>query len=144
MQAEAILNEAKTKARNTIEESDTRAKEILAEMEDRLKTLVESYKSMEASRDDMLTNIRHLATDALERVERARASIKEFDPDKHLASAKREAKRVAFPNSVDFERKVKPEPVQNREKEKEIIFEQRTIVVEAPKKVQKSFFDEIG
>ena len=144
MQAEAILNEAKTKARNTIEESDTRAKEILAEMEDRLKSLVDNYKMMEASRDDLLTNIKHLSTDALERVERARASIKEFDPDKHLASAKREAKRVAFPNAVE-EKKAKAEPVQIREKEKEIIFEQRTIIVEPqPKKVHKSFFDEIG
>lgn len=145
MQAEAILNEAKTKARNTIEESDTRAKEILAEMEDRLKALVENYKTMEASRDDLLTNIKHLATDALERVERSRANIKEFDPDKHLASAKREAKRAVFPNSIEPEKKAKPEPVQIREKEKEIIFEQRTIIVEPqPKKVHKSFFDEIG
>ena len=146
MQAEAILNEAKTKARNAIEESDTRAKEILAEMEDRLKTLVANYKSMEASRDDLLANIKHLASDALERVEKARASSKEFDPDKHLALAKREAKRIAFPNAVDVEKKVvKAEPVQVREKEKEIIFEQRTIIVEPqPKKVQKSFFDEIG
>ena len=114
-------------------------------MEDRLKVLVENYKTMEVSRDDLLTNIRHLATDALDRVERARASIKDFDPDKHIASAKREAKRIAFPNSVDFEKKAKPEPVQVREKEKEVVFEQRTIVVEPqPKKVHKSFFDEIG
>ena len=145
LQAEGLLNEAKTKARNVIEESDSRAKEILGEMEDRLKLLVENYKNMEVSRDELLTNIKHLASDALDRVERARASIKDFDPDKHLASAKREAKRVAFPNSVDFEKKVKSEPVPVREKEKEIIFEQRSIVVEhQPKKVHKSFFDEIG
>lgn len=143
MQAEAMLNEAKTKARNAIEESDTRAKEILAEMEDRLKALVENYKTMEALRDDLLTNFKHLATDALERVERTRSGSKEFDPDKHLAMAKREAKRAAFPNTVDFEKTVRPEPVQVREKE--IILEQRTITVEVqPKKVQKSFFDEIG
>ena len=145
MQAEAIMNEAKTKARNTIEESDTLAKEILAEMEDRLKALVENYRMMIATRDDLLTNIRHLATDALERVDKARATTKDFDPDKHLASAKREVKRAAFPNSVDMEKKAKAEPVLIREKEKEIIFEQRTITVEPPpKKVQKSFFDEIG
>lgn len=143
MQAEAMLNEAKTKARDTIEESDSRAKEILAEMEDRLKILVENYKMMETSRDDLLTSFKHLATDALERVERSRFIAKEFDPDKHLAMAKREAKRVAFPNSVDFEKTVRPEPIPMREKE--IILEQRTITVEAqPKKVQKSFFDEIG
>jgi cell division initiation protein len=145
MQAEAIMNEAKTKARNTIEESDTRAKEILAEMEDRLKALVENYRTMIATRDDLLTNIKHLSTDALERVEKARASTKDFDPDKHLAAAKREAKRAAFPNSVDTEKKAKAESAPIREKEKEIIFEQRTLIVEPqPKKVQKSFFDEIG
>ena len=61
MHAEAILNEAKTKARNTIEESDSRAKEILAEMEDRLKSLVENFKAMEVLRDNLLTNIKHIA-----------------------------------------------------------------------------------
>ncbi len=143
MQAEAILNEAKRKAKDAIEESDTRARELLAEMEDKLKLLVENYKSMEASRDDLLANFKHLATDALERVERSRFLSKDFDPDKHLAMAKREAKRVAFPNAPDIEKPIRTEPVQIREKE--IILEQRTISVEIqPKKVQKSFFDEIG
>lgn len=145
MQAEAILNEAKRKAKDTIEESDTRAKELLAEMEDKLKLLVENYKTMEASRDDLLASFKHLATDALERVERSRFIAKDFDPDKHLAMAKREAKRVAFPNAAEVERTFKPEPVQVKEKEKEIILEERTITVEVqPKKVHKSFFDEIG
>jgi cell division initiation protein len=143
MQAEAMMNEAKTKARNAVEESDRRAKEILAEMEDRLKALVESYKAMEASRDDLLANFKHLASDALERVERARSTSKEFDPDRHLAMAKQEAKRVAFPNAINYERVTKPEPVVKREKE--IVLEERTLTVESqPKKVQKSFFDEIG
>jgi len=152
MRADGMLNEAKVKARNTIEDSDMRAKEILAEMEDRLKMLVENYKQMEATRDDLLTNIRHIASDALDRVERSRATIKEFDPDKHLSMAKREAKRVAFPNQVEVERpsraemraELRPEPVVI---EKEVVLEQQTttIRVEAPaKKVQRSFFDEIG
>ncbi len=145
MQAEAIMNEAKTKARNTIEESDMRAKEILAEMEDRLKMLAENYKMLEASREDLLANFKHLATDALERVERSRYVAKEFDPDKHMAMAKREAKRVAFPNTADFEMTTRPDPVPVTIREKEIILEQRTITVEPqPKKVQRSFFDEIG
>jgi hypothetical protein len=58
--------------------------------------------------------------------------------------AKKEAKRIAFPNNVDYERKTRvetPPPV----REKEIILEQRTLTVEPqPKKVHKSFFDEIG
>lgn len=148
MQAEAILNEAKTKARNAIEESDSRSREILAEMEDRLKFLVENYKAVEALRNDLLNNFKHIAGDALERVDRYRSMAKEFDPDKHLAMAKREAKRVAFPNAVnllEFEKAVRPEPAPAVVREREIILEERTLKVETQaRKVQKSFFDEIG
>jgi len=148
MRAEAILNEAKTKAKDTIEESDMRAKQILAEMEDRLKSLVEEYKRLESLREDMFTAIKRTANDALERAERARNQAREFDVDQHLNMAKREAKRIAFPN-MDFDRivarnepprdepltipfrtepvVVKPEPVVVNEsvvvKEKEIVIE---------------------
>ena len=148
MQAEAILNEAKTKARNAIEESDSRSKEILAEMEDRLKSLVENYKAMEVLRDDLLTNFKHIAADALDRVERYRIMANEFDPDKHMAMAKREAKRVVFPNNtnmLEFEKTVRVEPSPAPVREREIVLEERTLMVETQsRKVQKSFFDEIG
>jgi len=142
MQAEGLLHEAKTKARDVIEESDTRAKEIVAEMEERLKLLVENYKMMEASREDMLANFKHLASEALDRVERAKGLTRDFDPDKHLAMVKREARRVAFPNNVDAPKTLRPDA---GKREKEVILEERTITTEPqPKKVQKSFFDEIG
>jgi cell division initiation protein len=149
MQAEALLHEAKTKARNAVEESEMRVKEIVAEMEDKLKALVDQYKSLEGSRDDLLASIKHLASDALDRVERARAVAKEFDPDKHLSKAKIESRKMIFPNAVEFDRVAKPEPAVHRERE--IILEERTITVESTsniespaKKVQRSFFDEIG
>ena len=90
LKAEGMINEAKSKARDTIEESDTRAREILEEMEDRLKILVESYKKMQTLRDDLLADLKHLGSDVLDRVERSRALAKDFDPDKHLAMAKKE------------------------------------------------------
>lgn len=142
IQAELILQEAKSKARDAIEESDMRAREILAEMEDRLAVMVDSYKSLEAARIDMLAHFKHLATEAIERVERARALGKDFDPDKHLALARREAKRVVFSSAGDMQLK-NTEPPQKREKE--VVLEEHTLSVEQPpKKVQKSFFDEIG
>jgi cell division initiation protein len=72
---------------------------------------------------------------------------KDFDPDKHLAMAKKEAKRVAFPNSVETERRPQeesaiPEPA---DENKEPAPEPQPVMMEAaPKKVKKSFFDEIG
>jgi cell division initiation protein len=157
LRSEAILSEAKTKAKDTIEESDMRAKQILAEMEDRLKSLVEEYKRLEALREDMFTAIKRTASDALERAERARNQAREFDVDQHLNMAKREAKRIAFPN-MEFERavpkaeasreealtipfktepaSVRPEPVVIKPeptivvKEKEIVIEQHVHVAE--------------
>jgi cell division initiation protein len=145
LKADALLNEAKTKARNTIEESEIRAKEIVAEMEDRLKALAEQYKKLETSREDLLTDLKRLATDTLDRLERAKAQNKEFDADQHLAMAKREARKIAFPNLNPVEKIFQSEP---KVVEKEIILEHQTIFLEtstAPaKKMQKSFFDEIG
>jgi len=142
IQADGLLQEAKSKARDTIEESDSRAKEILAEMEDRLKLLVENYKMVEASREDLLANFKHIASDALDRVERSRNLTRDFDPDKHLAMVKREARRVAFPNSVDSSKVLRNEPAPKREKE--VVLEDRPVANEQPPKKVQSFFDEIG
>lgn len=160
--AEAILNESKTKARNIIEESDMRAKEILADMEDRFKLLVDNYKKLESTRDDLISELKRLASDTLDRVERARSIAMEFDADQHLNQVRREAKKAIFPN-LDYKpaalatMRVSNEPVVvqqpmiekevtfEKEVVKEVVIEKQTVVVEAqPRKVQKSFFDEIG
>jgi cell division initiation protein len=141
LKAEGMMNEAKSKAKDTIEESDARARQIVDEMEDRLRILVESYKKLETTREDLLADLKRLANETMDKVERAKNMAKDFNPDQHMAMAKREAKKLAFPN-IDFDRKLKPEPVI----EKEIILQHLTVPVEAPqlRKVQKSFFDEIG
>jgi cell division initiation protein len=145
LKAEGMINEAKMKARDTIEESDTRARQILEEMEDRLKILVESYKKMQTLREDLLADLKHLGSDVLDRVERSRALAKDFDPDKHLAMAKKEAKRVAFPNNVDYVKSESPAPqVTVVEKDPSPEPPQPVMAEEQPKKPKKSFFDEIG
>lgn len=158
LKADAILNEAKSKAKDVIEESDIRAKDIVAQMEDRLKMLIENFRKLESAREDLLGDLKRLANDMLDRVERSRMMAKEFDADQHMAMARREAKRIAFPN-IDFEKPARMEPVrENKPKEepKPVHLEVVQPAVEAeepqpvfteingPKKVQKSFFDEIG
>lgn len=145
--AEAIINEAKTKAKDLIEESDMRSKEILADMEERLKVLVDNYKKLETTRDDLISELKRLATDALDRVERARNNALDFDADQHLNQVRRETKKAIFPNAEFKSAPVNKEQIVLQEQETEI---QQTVVVpdsyrEAPlRKVQKSFFDEIG
>lgn len=99
LKSDAILNEAKTKAKDTIDESDMRAREIVAEMEDRLKLLVDNYKKLKSIREDLVDDLKRLGNETLEKSERARLLDKDFDPDQHLIQAKREAKKIAFPNA---------------------------------------------
>ena len=139
LKADQMLNEAKTKARDTIEESEMRAKQIVADMEDRVKGLIEQYKKLESTRDDMLSELKRLATEVMEKVERSKQASKSFDADSHLSAVKREARKVAFPNHDD-EHPVQPE--EHTKPNEEMVEEPAPF--ESPRKTQKSFFDEIG
>src|SRR5690606_22726603 len=95
------LHEAKTKARNVIEEAEGRSKNTLIEMEDRLRALVDSYKKLEGTRDDLLQDLKHISQDTIERVERIRNAQKNFDVDQYAANAKEGIQRTISPNA-DF------------------------------------------
>lgn len=140
LKADGLINEAKAKAKDTIEESESRAKQVLEEMEDRLKTMIENYKRLESSRENLLGDLKHMASEMLERVARANSAGKDFDPDKHLNKIRRETKKAVFPN-VDYEKNNKPE---SPNVEKQAVLQDDTPDAEIPKKNTKSFFDEIG
>jgi cell division initiation protein len=144
LKAEQMLNEAKTKAKDTIEESEMRARQIVADMEDRMKGLIEQYKKLESTRDDMVSELKRLASEVLDKVERAKTSSKDFDADHHLTVVRREAKKVAFPNH-DYERSVRDEEShQKNDENSETIMEPQPSSAAPARKPQKSFFDEIG
>jgi cell division initiation protein len=137
LEAQAMLNEAKSKAEDTIEVAEVTARQMLDEMEERLKTMVHYYKNLESQRDNLLADLKRLANETMDRVERAKGGTREFDPDQHLAIAKREAKKTLYPNS-DFEtptRKSLIPPPADLEMPQPAFVEER--------KLQKSFFDDI-
>jgi len=133
LKAEALLNEAKTKARDVIEQSEATSKQMVSEMEERLNTLVQNYKSIESERANLLGDLKRLAGETLDKVERLRNATNSFDPDQHMAIAKREAKQTLNPNSYP---KARPPHEDNHEPK-----EEANEVVEV--KQQKSFFDDI-
>lgn len=151
LKAEALMNEAKSKAKDTIEESETRAREIVAEMEDRVKMLIENYKKLESSREDLVSDLKRMGTDLLERVERSKNLNRDFDPDKHLSAVRRETKKIIYPNFEDRtakpEAKAEPKSAPVKEPESQPENEMEPEAVEStnqPKKGQKSFFDEVS
>ena len=132
LKAEALLNEAKTKAKDIIEQSDATSKQMLDEMESRLKLLVQNYKSIESERANLLGDLKRLAGETMDKVERLKNATSNFDPDQHLQIAKREAKQTLNPNN-------NPRKIQQTE----ISIEEKNGVEEIEGKHQKSFFDDI-
>ena len=144
LKAEALLNEAKLKAKDAVEESEMRAKQVVEDMEERLKILVENYKRLETSREDLLSDLKRMASEMLEKVQRATQSSRDFDADKHFQKVRRDAKKVIYPNH-DFEKGAKPEMKHPMpEKQTEPVLQHDTPDAEIPKKGPKSFFDEVG
>jgi cell division initiation protein len=135
LKAEQMLNEVKSKAKDTLELAEDTAKQMLGEMEERLKAMVQQYKTIESQRGNLLSDLRRLASETIDRVDRSQGT--EFNADQHLQLAKREAKKVLNPNA-DFEPTVRKtglsEPV--------LVETTQTVLVEE-RRVQKSFFDDI-
>jgi cell division initiation protein len=149
LNADAILHEAKTKAKNTIEEAEVNSRQMLAEMEERLKTLGQHYKNLELHKENLLADLKRMASETIERVERAKTNMRDFDPDQHLAIAKRESKKSLFPNA-EIETEIKK--IEIKEVEDLKIVEPKPDVQPVPQmkpsmaevmKTQRSFFDEI-
>jgi cell division initiation protein len=137
MRADSILNEAKMKSKNTIEEAEMISKQMLEEMEEQLKMLGQHYKTLELHRDNLLSDLKRMAGETIDRVERAKTAARDFDPDQHIAWAKRESKKALFPNA-EIESEIKkslPPPPAQQEPVKQVL-------EEVPHS-QRSFFDDI-
>lgn len=154
LKADAMLNEAKVKAHNTIEEAENRAKQGLGEMEDRLKEMLDGYKKLENTRDELLMELKRISQDTIERVERIKGTQKNFDAELHIKQTKQELRKTIFPNN-ELSNLVVPPPVivqpVVQSTSKQVVEptpiakkEQPVLVEQEAKPVMKSFFDEIG
>lgn len=154
LKSDAMLSEAKTKARNIIEEAEQTTRQLVEEMEEKLKGLADQYKTMELHRDNLLADLKRFASETMDRVERQKIA-KEFDPDKFLNAAKREARALIFPNEKPNEKQVvekpmaeKPVVVEKPVAEKKVIVEEKILVeaqipLAAIPSSPRSFFDDI-
>jgi hypothetical protein len=122
-----------------MEEAEYLSKQLLAEMEERLKTLGQHYKTLELHKDNLLSDMKRLAAETIDRVERAKTAARDFDPDQHLALAKRESKKTLFPNA-EVEREIKNAMALPSQ---EVVKEVSQPVFSTEFKAQKSFFDDI-
>ncbi|HMJ70058.1 MAG TPA: DivIVA domain-containing protein [Cyclobacteriaceae bacterium] len=150
MRAEGMINEAKSRARSIMEDAEMTTRQLLEEMEEKLKGLADQYKTMELHRDNLLADLKRFAGETIDRVERAKNVTRDFNPDSFLLTARREAKKVMFPNEIEqATRKVLAEPpVEKVVPAEKITIETKVAYAEAngtsaQPRVPKSFFDDI-
>lgn len=90
IKSEAMINDAKAKAKDMIEEAEMRSKNAIDEMEDRVRGLAQVHRNLENLRDDLLSDIKSFASDAVEKVERIKTQIKSVDIEEELLKIKRD------------------------------------------------------
>jgi cell division initiation protein len=145
MKSDAMINEAKMKARNIIEEAEQTTRSLVEEMEEKLKALADQYKTIELYHDNLLSDLKRFTSETTERVERAKNVSREFDPDKFLATARREAKKVMVPNEMEkvVEKViVETKLVQAKVEQTKFELAEPVTVPEQPR-APRSFFDDI-
>jgi len=133
--ADSLLNDAKSKSKRIIEDAGDRSRKALEQTEERLKDLFNVYNTLETYRDNLASEIKHLAGDTLEKIEKMVSKAKKFDLQQVLDSVK-ENQRWTVPEN---ESKPKQNPVSPI---KEKVME--TSEKSSNKKGSSSFFDEIG
>ncbi|MBL6446457.1 DivIVA domain-containing protein [Fulvivirga sp. 29W222] len=163
MKAEAVLNDAKSKAKDMIEEAEIKSKNTIDEMEDQIRSMAQVYKLLENVKDDLVSDIKSFANDALQKADRVKSQVKKFDVEAELLRVKREAVDKAAKTSVKLQNSYKaisaeeiPEVEESADEEQQ---QEETVVANAVKeplkqkpgeskesKVSKestSFFDDI-
>ena len=73
MKAEGILSDSKNQAKDIIDEAEMKAKMVMEEMESEVKNLQQSYKIMANHYDNLLNDLKNLANDTLDRVEKGKS-----------------------------------------------------------------------
>lgn len=107
MQAEAMLNDAKNQARDLIDDSELRAREISGELRDDLKRLEYDYRTLEAYRNNLISEMRTFANGTLDRLENQNFQKVDFTSIMKSTNAEFESKVYREPLLGDAQVEIK-------------------------------------
>jgi len=136
MTADALLNEAKTKARNMLEEAENDSRRIIDDMERQVYEMHQIYKEIKNHKDSMISDIRYLSKDSLERAEKIDAQSKTLDIEGPMKRINRNTSEVTHSDSTAPEQPTKA-------KQKEVSEKPQAQKSPEPSEETSSFFDEI-
>lgn len=70
MKADALMSEAKHRAKSIIEDAENRAGAIIEDMEDEIRQLEQVFRSLNANKDGVMSELKNLATDIMDKLKR--------------------------------------------------------------------------
>lgn len=70
MRADALMSEAKNRARNIIEDAETKSRQIMDDMEDEIRQLEQVFRSLDANKTALMSDLKMLAEDILIKIGR--------------------------------------------------------------------------
>lgn len=149
MKVDAMMSESKSKSRALIENAEHKSRQVIEEMEDEVKSLEQTYKTLINYRDNLLADLRGLANDTLEKVERINTNKSRSAIDVYVRKAREvsaESEVYSRPGSFAAEEKAAKEEeninAENEEEPSEVTEEK----IDNQRKPEQggSFFDSIG
>ncbi len=92
MKADALMSEAKHRAKNIIEDAESKSRHIIDDMEDEIRQLEQVFRSMDANKTALMSDLKMLAEDILTKVGRH----EEFPADikQHVKKSKELSREV--------------------------------------------------
>ena len=112
MKADALMSEAKNRAKSIIEDAESKARVIVDDMEDEIRQLEQVYRSLDANKTSLMSDLKMLAEDILTKIGRHEDFPADIKP--HLKKAKEVSRQVTdtHAESVDVDKII----VENKKK----------------------------
>ncbi len=98
MKSDNILREAKAKSKEIIEKTGAEAKEIISNMLDEVKTLEQNFNMALSLKESLISDLRNLSNDTLDRVKKFSERKEQLNIDKFMKEARE------FANNYDLKK----------------------------------------
>ncbi|NVJ47410.1 MAG: DivIVA domain-containing protein [Cytophagia bacterium] len=92
MKADALMSEAKSRAKSIIEDAEDKAGQIVEDMEDEIRQLEQVFRSLDANKASLMSDLKMLAEDIISKLGRHEDFPADIKP--HLKKAKELAREV--------------------------------------------------
>lgn len=107
MKAEAIISESRSRAKSMIENAEHKSRQLVESMEDEVKMLEQTYKTLENYRENLISDLRNIANDTLEKADRAMKQRDRFSIDEIVSKARSVSEKIINQEPIEEEEEYK-------------------------------------